>query len=216
MQCLKAVLPYINSRDIITLLWRIYVGEEPERGGFLLISTPQYYFIGVILMSKKLTVIITLMAMILVFCVPVLAADIAADSHIIYGEQGVTKVYDGYIEELFTDNTMTPLRSQLIAYSFNNFYSTASTTGFYSSTGKIRIEYIHYASTNGTVTAKLVNRDNGAESQPITISGTADQTKITTLTWRQVPNGNWNVKFTLSPSAPSGNPWILHGEIYDD
>lgn len=147
--------------------------------------------------------------------VPVLAADIAADSHIIYGEQSDTKVYDGYIEELFTDNTINPLRSQLATFSFSNFLSTGHTGAFDSSTGKIRVDYSQYARTNGTVTAKLINT-NGSESQPITISGTAGQSKTTTLTWRQVPNGRWFVSFTLSPSAPAGSPWFIHGSVHDD
>lgn len=163
-------------------------------------------------MTKKITVIITMLAMILVFCVPVLAAD----SHIIYGEQSNTKTYNGYIEELFSDNTFGSLRAKLINFDNNNFYSIAVSRAFYSSTGKIRVDYTQYSTSNGTVTARLVNSDTGAESMPIAISGTTNQTKSTTLTWTQVPNGYWYVKLTLSPAAPSGNPWIVRGDVYDD
>ena len=153
----------------------------------------------------------TMIAMILVFCVPVLAAD---NNHIIYGEKSDTRIYNGYVEELFTDNTFQAQRAKLINFD-NNIYSLAVSRAFYSSTGKIRVDYTQYSTSNGTVTARLVNSDTGAESMPITISGSTDQTKSTTLTWTQVPNGYWYLKFTLSPSAPSGNPWFIRGDVYD-
>lgn len=152
--------------------------------------------------------------MILVFCVPVFAVD----NQIIYGEKSDTKIYNSPINlnEFFNTLVVQPQHISLAYISNSRFTSTAMSGAFYSSTGKIRVTYAHVASTNGTVTAKLVNDDNGAESMPITISGQAGQTKSTTLTWSSVPNGNWRLKLNLSPSAPTSNPWGVHADVWDN
>ncbi|HAA09532.1 MAG TPA: hypothetical protein DCD98_07190 [Syntrophomonas sp.] len=171
-------------------------------------------------MSKKLMVLLITLAMVFCFNVSVLAVDTSAavdvDTSAIYGEQSNTKVYESPINlnEIITDMEVQPMHISLGHIITDRFTSVAWSDYFYVSNGIVRVEYGHYASTNGTVTAKLV-KDNGAESMPITISGTAGQWKLTTLNWSQVPTGNWRLKLTLSPTAPASNPWSVRCEIWD-
>lgn len=142
---------------------------------------------------------------------------LAADTNIIYGEKSNTKVYDNplTVDQIFTAFEMQPHRACL-AYIVNySFTSAGMSSPFYISTGRVRVNYAHTATTNGTVTAKLVNYNNGAESMPITISGTAGQGKTTTLNWYQVPTGDWRLRLDLRPTAPYSNPWSVRADIYD-
>ena len=163
-------------------------------------------------LSKRFIVLLITMAMVFSFNVPVFAAD----ASVIYGEKNHTKVYDSSIniDEIFANMEVQPQHISLGHIINTRFTSVAWSGDFYISNGKVRVDYGHVASTDGTVTAKLV-KDNGAESMPITISGTAGQTKITTLNWSQVPTGTWRLELTLSPTAPSSNPWSLRCEIWD-
>ena len=140
---------------------------------------------------------------------------LAADTNIIYGEKSNTKVYDNplTVDQIFTAFEMQPQRACL-AYIVNySFTSADMSSPFYISTGRVRVNYAHTASTNGTVTAKLVNYNNGAESMPIPFLELLEQGRLTTLNGTRFQLETGELRLDLRPLHHTAIPGVLRADI---